>query len=126
MSMKIKSCELDPMPAALFRQYAMELTPIITHVVNTSIKNCTFPLQWKYSIVKPLLKKPHLELVEKNYRPVSNLSLISKITEKAVLNQIIDHFDYHAPLPDYQSAYRANHGCETALLKLHNDILWNI
>ena len=57
-------------------------------------------------------------------RPVSNLSLISKITEKSVLNQIIEHFDQNAPLPEYQSAYRANYGCESALLELQNDILW--
>ena len=60
----------------------------------------------------------------KNYRPVSNLSLISKITEKSVLNQIIEHFYQNAPLPEYQIAYRANYGCESALLELHNDILW--
>ena len=126
MTMKIKSCELDPLPAKIFRKYAKQLTPIITHVVNTSIRNNTFPLEWKYSIVKPLLKKPGLQQIEKNYRPVSNLSLISKITEKAVLNQIIVHIDNEAPLPEYQSAYRKNHGCEYALLELQNDILWRL
>lgn len=32
----------------------------------------------------------------------------------------------HELLPDYQSAYRSNRSCETALLKLVNDILWNM
>ena len=39
MSIKVKSCELDPLPAQLFRKFAKELTPIITHVINISIKN---------------------------------------------------------------------------------------
>ena len=76
MSVKVKSCELDPLPAQLFRKFAKELTPIITHVINISIKSETFHLEWKYSVVKPLLKKQGLEQVEKNYRPDSNLSLI--------------------------------------------------
>ena len=49
---------------------------------------------------------------------------ISKVSESCILNQIIRHLDDYAPLPNYQSAYMANHGCETALLKLFDDILW--
>ena len=29
-------------------------------------------------------------------------------------------------MPSYQSAYRANHSCEAALLKVTNDILWSL
>ena len=49
-----------------------------------------------------------------NYRPVSNLSFLSKVLEKAVLKQF----------PEYQSAYRQGFSCKTALVKLTNDILW--
>ena len=122
--MEVKSCKLDPLPAKVFRSFAKELTLIITHVVNTPIVCYKFPEEWKFSIVNPLLKKPGLEEIQKNYRPVSNLSFISKVSEICVLNQIIRHLDDNAPLPNYQSAYRANHGCETALLELINDILW--
>ena len=51
-----------------------------------------FPPSLKNSIVTPLLKKPSLdpELL-KNYRPVSNLTFISKTIERAVANQINGH-----------------------------------
>ena len=126
MSMQTKSCELDPLPAQIFKKFIKELTPVITHVVNASIGSCIFPIDWKSALVKPLLKKHRLENIQHNYRPVSNLSSISKITEKVVLRQIVHHMDEFAPLPEYQSAYRANHGCETAIVELHNDILWNM
>ena len=126
MSMTVKSCELDPITCKSIPQvFAEALTHSICHIVDISIRSNIFPnKEWKYAVMKLLLKKNGLELVEKNYRPVSNLSMTSKIiTEKAMLKQIIDHLDQDAPLPDCQNAYRANHGCETALLELHNDIL---
>ena len=43
-----------------------------------------FPEEWKGALVKPTIKKPKLELIKKNFRPVSNLQFLSKLTEKAV------------------------------------------
>ena len=60
----------------------------------------------------------------KNYRPVSNLSIISKLTEKVVLDQLIKHLDKNAPLPQYQSTYRKWHSTETALLDFMDSVLW--
>ena len=67
-----------------------------------------------------------MELVELSYRPVSNLPYISKVVEKAMLDQINLHFNIHNLLPDYQSGYRENMGCETVLMKLTNDLLWSM
>ena len=49
MSMKVKSCELDPLPAKVFRRFSKELTPIVAHLVNISIRNCFFP--WSGNIL---------------------------------------------------------------------------
>jgi hypothetical protein len=68
-------------------------------------------------------KKAGLDLVFSNYRPVSNLSFISKLIEKAVVQQLVTHSESFAPLPVVQSAYRKNHSLETALIKVQNDIL---
>ena len=46
----------------------------------------------KAALVTPLLKKPSLDKdVMKHFRPVSNLSFISKLTERVVLNRLVDH-----------------------------------
>ena len=59
----------------------------------------------------------------KNYRPVSNLSCLSKILEKVVASRLNSHINSSHTSNDYQSAYRKFHSSETALLKIHNDIL---
>ena len=76
--------------------------------------------------MRPLIKKPNLELELKNFRPVSNLSFLSKVVEKIALGQVNDHLVKNADLPDHMSAYRQHRSCETVLLKVVNDILWSM
>ena len=71
----------------------------------------------------PLLKKPTLDKdTFKNYRPVSNLNFLSKVTEKAVASQIKLHIRQFDLDNCFQSAYKAYHSTETALLTVQNDI----
>ena len=51
---------------------------------------------------------------------------MSKLTERAVVNQLCLHSDCGFPLPPCQSAYRAGHSTETALVKIQSDILLNM
>ena len=85
-----------------------------------------FAKTWKEAIVRPLLKEPGLELVAANYRPVSNHPFISKVVEKCMLTRLNKHCDDNNLLPEYQSAYRKNYSCETAMVKLMDDILWSM
>ena len=59
----------------------------------------------------------------KTYRPVSNLSFLSKVLEKVVVNQLNTHINSSNTSNQYQSAYRTFHSTDTALLKIYNDIL---
>ena len=51
---------------------------------------------------------------------------ISKMVEKAALNQFSAHYDNHDLLPNFQWAYREGYSTKTALLKLVNDALRSI
>ena len=71
-----------------------------------------------------MLKKPTLDHNDlKNYRPVSNLAFLSKILEKIDLDQLRSHLETYKLSEILQSAYRAQHSTETALLEVMNDIL---
>ena len=71
----------------------------------------------------PTAKKPTLPKNEfKNYRPVSNLNYVSKLLEKVVSSQIKSHINKFALDYPYQSAYKALHSTETALLTVQNEV----
>jgi hypothetical protein len=81
---------------------------------------------WKTAIIRPALKKPGLDLTPSNYRPVSNLGFLSKVLEKVALSQFMNHSNDNQLMPDYQSAYRQHYSCETALVKMMDDLLWSM
>ena len=119
-----KSCELDSIPTDLLFKCIDSVLPQLTHVINDSLTTGCFPDIFKRAIVRPLIKKPSLDKnVLKNFRPVSNLSFISKLLEKIVLEQILAHLQNNNLLNPHQSAYRHGHSCESALLKIVNDLL---
>ena len=82
-----------------------------------------FPDSLKHASVRPSVKDSNGNTEnKKNYRPVSNLCFLSKLLEKAALQQINEHVNSEGLHSIYQSGYRPNHSCETSLFKLTYDI----
>ena len=119
-----KSCELDPLPTWLLKDCIDELVTIITAIVNASLEEGYVPDCLKNAIVRPVLKKAGLDQeVFSSYRPVSNLSYVSKILEKVVSTRLDKHLTDNNLMDHMQSAYQMYHSTETALLKVQSDIM---
>ena len=120
-------CAVDPMPTWLVKDCLDVLINPITNIVNKSLSLGVFPRSMKAALVKPLIKNHTLDCnILNNYRPVSNLTFLSKVIEKAVafhLNKYLINNNLNESL---QSAYKSGHSTETALVRVKNDIMMSI
>ena len=100
------------------------LAPFLVELFNRSLAAGDVPDIFKAAYITPLLKKPDADPSDvKFYRPISNLSVLSKLLERLVAKQLLSYLTTARLLPDLQSAYRAFHSTETAVLKVMSDIL---
>jgi len=118
-AMPSKSSPLDVLPCSLLKPCVDVFAPIITKLANLSMQTGKFPSSYKQAQVLPLLKKAGLDSSSPaNYRPISNLSTVSKVLERLVLTRLRPHLLGSANFSQYQSAYRKGHSTETALLEV--------
>ncbi|CAH1981761.1 unnamed protein product [Acanthoscelides obtectus] len=67
----------DMIPASVLKRCAAELAPVLSHLFQISYESSTFPENWKFAHVQPMLKKGS-KTDPYNYRPIALLSVISK------------------------------------------------
>ena len=84
-----KACGPDQIPGRLLKECASEIAPSLTRLINLSLRVGRVPQEWKRANIVPVLKKGNKEDV-KNYRPISLLSLISKIAERCVFDRFFE------------------------------------
>ena len=119
-----KTCALDPLPTSVLLDVVDVLLPFICVMCNTSLREGCLPRTQKTAIITPVLKKQNADTDEpKNYRPISNLTFMSKVLEQIVAAQVTQHLEEVDLMPEYQSAYRKHHSTESALMKVLSDIL---
>ena len=58
-----------------------------------------------------------------SYRPISNLSVLSKLLERLVVRQLMEYLSSTDLLPSLQSRFTPGHPTETAVLRMLPDIL---
>ena len=84
-----------------------ELYYILAELFNKCLKESCFPDCWKVSSVVPVFKNVGARSTAKNYRPVSLLSVVSKVFEKLVNNRIVDHLEKCGLFSDFQYGFRS-------------------
>jgi len=90
-------------------------TPVLTRLYNMSIEHGIFPEKWKLSSVVPIPKDGD-RTNPSNYRPISLLSIVSKMLECHVHYLITEHLSSNHPLANTQWGFQSGKSTATALL----------
>ena len=120
-----KATGCDGISVKLLKLIAPVFCEPLTKLLNYSIATNTFPTAWKMARVTPLYKDGERDQ-SNNYRPISVLSVLSKILEKHVAKSLMNYLVNNNLLYELQSAFREGHSTESALIKLTDQILSNM
>ena len=116
-----KSSGLDWIDTHILKMSRSIILPALTKIVNLSIKTNTFPTSWKNAKIAPLYKgKDANRTSPKSYRPVAILPIASKILERVIHNQILEHMEENQFWHPNHHAYRKSRSTETAVIQLYD------
>ena len=80
------------MPTWLAKELCIFIAPVIMTMYNASMAQGKFPATHKSTITRPLLKRSNLDAGDINsYRPISNLSFVSKVLERIIDARFTEH-----------------------------------
>ena len=108
--------------AFMLKATAKSIAPPLAQLFNLSLASGKFPEMWKIASIVPIPKSGD-KSDPSNYRPISLLSIVSKLLEKIVYAILWDHLLEHSPISDRQWGFQRGKSTTTALLSATHDWL---
>ena len=116
-----KAAGIDAIPSKILKAASGAIIPNLVHIFNLAFTAGIYPDALKVSKVVPIFKKGDNKLPE-NYRPISLLSCINKLLEKAIEKRLRDFIDKNNLFYEYQFGFRKKYSTCHALLDMTNNI----
>ena len=110
-----KRAGYDNIPGKLISLAHSALAPVLTHLVYLCIKSSKYPTNMKLAELSPMYKNDD-NLMKENYRPVSVLTILSKLQESVVNDQLYMYFV--EIFEKLLSAFRKKYSCQSVLTKM--------
>ena len=112
----------DHLPVYYLKLASQYIVSPLTHIINECIAQNKFPSSWKIGRISPI-PKINDPLKNSDFRPVSALPILSKVYERLVLSQLVEHIESSTLYKETMSGFRKGHSTAVVLLKLKDDIL---
>ena len=119
-----KAAGPDQLKPLVLQKLRDVIAPILQVIFQRSLDTGRVPKDWSTAFVCPLFKKGDTSLAS-NYRPISLTSILCKVLEHVVTTNIVSHMDKYNLLYDLQHGFRSKRSCETQLVTLIEDLMWN-
>ena len=120
-----KANDPDKLPTRLLKIAASEIAEVVTFLFNQSYDSGEHPEDWRNAHVVPIIKKG-AKHDPSNYRPVSLTTVLCKLMERVVYEDIMNHLENYDILFAKQHGFRKNHSCETQHILSIEDLARNV
>jgi len=115
------SCDIEGISTKLLQKISTELSWPLAHIFGLSLTTGIFPSKLKLSRTVPIFKTGRSDLCD-NYRPIALLSTLSKVLEKMVSVQLVNHLDRNKILYKHQYGFQRNKSTEHSIIHAMNYI----
>ena len=117
-----KSSGPDGISVKMLKGTITSIVPSLTALFNLSLSKGIFPADWKLARVVPIPKATEMSSPT-NYRPISILSILSKIIERHIHRLLFDHLCNHYPISAQQWGFLPGRSTSSALIYVIDDWL---
>ena len=124
-SLKNKKCAINEISVHIIKENSHLIAPALKILFNQSISSGVFPAKLKKATVIPLHKSDS-KLDKNNYRPISLLSIFSKIFEKLMLKPLSKYLNDFNIIHPSQYGFQANKSTHLALKKFSEFLYRNL
>lgn len=126
VSLKDKSAVgIDDIPTSVIKATRFITIPVLVHIFNLCLTLGVFPDIFKTAIVHPIYKTGSRDSVT-NYRPISVLTILSKILEKLINIRLTKFLSKCEILASNQFGFQSGKATEDAVLELTDTLIKNL
>ena len=114
------ACGPDGITCRMIKKCASVISEPLASIFNCSLETGCLPLEWKHSNIVPIFKSGDPAAVG-NYRPISLLSITSKLLERLIHNALLSHVIENKLISDKQFGFRPGSSTQEAILSATRD-----
>ena len=107
----------DNMQPRVLREVAKQVSEIFTDIFNSLLESGQVPEDWRAANATPLFKKGSREELG-NYRPVGLTSVVGKVLETLIEDQMWNHLNKYKRIQGSQHGFTKGRSCLTNLLEV--------
>ena len=107
----------DGVPSRVLFEAADAICAPLTSLFQKSLSSGCLPEDWKLGTVVPIHRKG-CKSVPANYRPISLTSVVCKVLEAIIRNQLMDFLVETGQISRHQHGFRPRRSCSTQLLEV--------
>lgn len=109
----------DGLKTCLLKDCAPQLKGVFARLFHSFLNTCTVPKSWKFSIIRPVPKKPGASMPN-DFRPIAITSVVCKTMERVLASHLTT--TVATMLDPLQFAYKSDRGTDVAVLTLLNTV----